>query len=84
MDEQTLREYPLWMMVRMLNPSVGETSLVSSSSMYLTIVVFPALSSPLQPRSDEERGGESGTNSMRILICFSLRRVLRMMVSSPI
>ncbi len=38
---------PLWIMVLMLKPRVGLISEVSSPLMRLTMVVFPALSSPL-------------------------------------
>lgn len=44
---QTFSVYPLCIIVRILNPKVGETSSTFSPSIALQIVVLPALSSPL-------------------------------------
>ena len=53
------------MMVRMLNPSVGETSLTSSPRIRFTIVVLPALSSPLHERSARAGMSKIGRASCR-------------------
>lgn len=47
LGSQTLRLKPLWVIVRMLKPSVGEMLRTSSPSTRFTIVVLPALSRPL-------------------------------------
>lgn len=60
----------------MMKPSVGLTLLTSSFMIFLTMVVFPALSSPLAHMSlveGSEVGGH-GTYSIRTLISLSLSR----------
>jgi hypothetical protein len=70
-------------MVLMMKPSVGLTVLTSSFMIFLTMVVFPALSRPLirhsQRHSCSADGGKNYSINMRISL--SLRRALRSMDS---
>jgi len=61
-------------MVLIIKPSVGLTLLTSSSIIFLTIVVFPALSRPLQKVSGRRILASGKTHSINILISLSLRR----------
>lgn len=68
-------------MVLMMNPSVGLTVLTSSFIIFLTMVVFPALSSPLWWVSVHVKSTRSqgDTNSIKIRISLSFNRAFRKM-----
>lgn len=64
----------------MMKPSVGLTVLTSSPMIFLTIVVLPALSSPLDKRKKDQQGKavmEIASYSIKILISLSLSLALR-------
>jgi len=61
----------------MMKPSVGLTLLTSSSMILLTIVVLPALSSPLLKVSSDIVGPGRPTYSIRMRISLSLSRAFR-------
>lgn len=64
-------------MVLMMKPKVGLTLFTSSSIIFLTIVVFPALSNPLPGCQKKPHQWVSATHSIRILISLSFRRAFR-------
>ena len=65
-------------MVFMMKPSVGLTVFTSSFINRLTIVVLPALSSPLRNHQQSWLNADfQSTNSIKILISLSFNRALR-------
>lgn len=61
-------------MVLMLNPRVGLTVLTSSPMIFLTIVVLPALSRPLQVRCQIESGPRSKSKRKKELtVAYSIK-----------
>lgn len=74
--------YPWKSIVLMMKPSVGLTVVTSSFMILLTIVVFPALSSPLCPVSSvDDAGGIYESYNIRIRISLSFSRAFRRMES---
>ncbi len=72
------RAYPSYSIVLMMKPSVGLTVLTSSPIIFLTIVVFPALSRPLDRQ--QGAGPSSGTDtahSISIRSSLSFSRAFR-------
>jgi hypothetical protein len=51
---QWSRTYPSYSIVLMMKPNVGLTVLTSSPIIFFTMVVLPALSSPLFPRKHKQ------------------------------